>query len=364
MFDAQRWAAVPFPFWSLVFFGFGAIVGSFLNVCIYRMPRGESIVSPPSHCPSCGKSIPAYLNIPLVSWLGLRGKCAFCGSKISGRYFLVELLTGVLFLCCWLAFGPQSALLALVYCMALSGLIVATFVDFEHFIIPDEITIGGTVAGFLCSFAVPELHRVTSSVEGLKRSFWGIALGGGLIYLFLRAGKALFGRQRFRFAPGSRVVFTETTLVMPDQRMPYEEVFYRRSDAVEFRATTIEMVDRCYRDVRVRLRQDTLQIGEDSFKTEDVPCLEATTEEITIPREAMGLGDVKFMAAVGAFYGWAGVLFALTASAILGSVVGVTLIACRRHAWSSRIPYGPYIAVATVVWTFASDIILKWWLGR
>src|SRR5215831_11483647 len=127
MFDPVVWAAVPFHFWSLVFFVFGTIVGSFLNVCIHRMPRGVSIVSPPSHCPHCGYSIPWYLNVPLVTWLYLRGKCAHCGAPISIRYFLVELLTGLLFLSCWLSFGHRSFLLAIIYAMFLAGLITATF---------------------------------------------------------------------------------------------------------------------------------------------------------------------------------------------------------------------------------------------
>src|SRR2546428_4357183 len=149
---------VPFHFWSVVFFVFGCIVGSFLNVCIYRLPRGESLVSPPSHCPHCQYAIPWYLNIPLFTWLMLRGKCAHCRAPISPRYFVVELLTGTAFLGSWLAVGRQSPWLALVYCLILAGLIVATFIDLEHFIIPDEITIGGMVVGFLCSLAVPSLH--------------------------------------------------------------------------------------------------------------------------------------------------------------------------------------------------------------
>ena len=99
---------VPFHFWSLVFFVFGCMVGSFLNVCIHRMPLGMSIVTPPSHCPHCKYSIPWYLNIPLVTWLALRGRCKNCGAPISPRYFIVELLTGVTFLGCWLAFGRPS----------------------------------------------------------------------------------------------------------------------------------------------------------------------------------------------------------------------------------------------------------------
>src|SRR5512142_2069577 len=121
MFDPKVWAAVPFHFWSLVFFTFGCIVGSFLNVCIYRMPRGESLVSPPSHCPHCGYSIPWYLNIPLITWLYLRGKCANCAAPIHVRYIIVELLTGVMFWAAWMLAGHQSAALALIYSLVLAG---------------------------------------------------------------------------------------------------------------------------------------------------------------------------------------------------------------------------------------------------
>src|SRR2546421_9096365 len=126
IFDARYWSAVPFHFWSLVFFVFGSIVVSFLNVCIHRMPLEQSVVSPPSHCPHCGYSIPWYLNIPLVTWIYLRGKCANCRAPISIRYFLVELLTALLFLASWLKLanpaGPDhSPPPALAYCVLYPG---------------------------------------------------------------------------------------------------------------------------------------------------------------------------------------------------------------------------------------------------
>src|SRR5437867_6714723 len=127
IFDPHNWAAVPFHFWSLVFFVFGSVVGSFLNVCIHRLPLGQSIVSPPSHCPHCKYSIPWYLNLPLITWVSLQGKCRNCGAPISARYFLVELLTALMFLSSWLAFGRQSVFLALIYAVFLAGLIAATF---------------------------------------------------------------------------------------------------------------------------------------------------------------------------------------------------------------------------------------------
>src|SRR6516164_1339155 len=123
LFDPHVWASVPFHFWSVNFFVLGCIVGSFLNVCIHRMPLGQSIVSPPSHCPHCRYSIPWCLNIPLVTWVYLRGRCRNCGAPISIRYFLVELLTGLVFLSCCLGFGRQSIWLPLVYAVFLSGLV-------------------------------------------------------------------------------------------------------------------------------------------------------------------------------------------------------------------------------------------------
>src|SRR4051812_28209606 len=124
MFDPEIWGRLPFHFWSVVFFVMGSAVGSFLNVCIYRMPRGLSIISPPSHCPHCSYSIPWYLNVPLVTWVYLGGKCANCRAPISVRYFLVELLTAILFLGCWLRFGHASAGVAIVACIILAGFVV------------------------------------------------------------------------------------------------------------------------------------------------------------------------------------------------------------------------------------------------
>lgn len=353
MFDPKVWAAVPFHFWTSVFFGLGAIVGSFLNVCIHRMPRGLSLLSPPSHCPHCGYSIPWHLNVPLVTWLYLRGRCANCRAPIHARYFLVELLTALLFMGCWLAYGRVAVLLALAYCLVVAGFIVATFIDFEHYIIPDEVTLGGIAAGFVLSAAVPALHATAARAVALERSFLGILVGAGLVYAILRLGKLAFGRQRFDLPPDTKVVFTETGLVLPDRQIPFEELFYRKSDAILLQAKTVEMVDRCYAHALVRLTPARLTIGHDQFNPEEVPHLEVVTQQIVVPREAMGLGDVKFMGAIGAFLGWQAVLFALMASSVIGAAVGVSLIALRRREWSSRLPYGPYIALASTFWIFA-----------
>jgi len=352
VFDPHNWSVVPFHFWSLVFFAFGCVVGSFLNVCIYRMPLDLSVVSPPSHCPHCKYAIPFYLNIPLLTWLALRGRCKNCGAPISPRYFIVELLTGLAFLACWLAFGRTSPWIAAVDCLFLAGLITATFIDFEHFIIPDEITFGGVAVGFIISIFLPALHGTRSPIQGVERSLIGIVAGAGIVYAVLRLGKLLFGRQKIKLPGETKIIFTETTLCLPDKEIPYEEIFYRQTDAIVLQARTVELVDRSYRDVTLRLTPETLKLGDESINPENEPHMEVLCSEIVLPREAMGLGDVKFMAAIGAFIGWQGAVFSLLASSVIGSAVGIALIVGRKREWSSRMPYGPYIALAAVIWIF------------
>ena len=355
--DAFSWSMMPFHFWSATFFALGCIVGSFLNVCIYRMPRDMSVVSPPSHCPHCQYAIPAWLNVPLVTWVMLGGKCKNCGSPIAVRYFLVELLTGVAFLASWLHFGHDpagwgtAAGLALAGSIFLAGLIVATFIDMEHYIIPDEITYGGVVMGVGLSLASPALHGADSHGQGLGMGVLGAAAGAGLVSGVLRLGKVLFGRQVVKLPGEALETLTETAVHLPGQELPYEEIFYRRSDTIVLQARRVELIDRCYQNVTVKLSPDTLWIGGDEYLPDSVAHMEMLTTEISLPREAMGLGDVKFMAAIGAFLGWQGAVFTLLASSVIGAVVGLGGM-LLRHKQTSRIPYGPYLAVAAVLWLF------------
>jgi len=360
IFDPHQWMLVPFSFWGVVSFVFGCIVGSFLNVCIYRMPIGKSIVSPPSHCPHCDYSIPWFLNIPLFTWLYLRGRCVNCKAPISSRYFFVELLTGLMFLGLWVTYGRQSVPLVLVYATLISGLIVATFIDIEHFIIPDEITLGGIVVGFICSFLVPSLHGAEAGVFALRDSFLGIIVGGGLIYLILRVGKLLFGKKKLQLPADTLVVFTEDALVFEGQTIPFEELFYRKTDVIAMEARRVELIDRCYSNISVRLSPEELHLGDEILKPEEVLHMEVLTERMVLPQEAMGFGDVKFMAAIGAFLGWQATLFCLMVSSIIGAVVGVLLILLKKQEWSSRLPYGPYIALAATIWIFGGQRFFTW----
>ena len=366
--DPETWTRLPFEFWLVVYFIFGSMVGSFLNVCIYRLPRDLSVVHPPSHCPSCDYKIPFYLNIPIATWIILRGKCSHCGKRISPQYLIVEILTGGIFTGAWAKFGNiedllPSHLFVLSISLFLCGLLVATWVDFEHYIIPDSITLGGIVVGFFLSFGVPKLHGMDSNVESMIDSLLGIALGWGLLYAILRLGKFAFGKKKISYPSGTKLLFSETGISVAgsdEMETPYHDIFYRESDKLRMVATQVVLPDRCFFNTEVVLSPSLLTIAEEQWKPEEVPQMEVETDEIIQPQEAMGFGDVKYMAAIGAFLGWKSVFFTIMLSSIFGSVVGLSLILFKRREWSSRIPFGPYISVAAIIYIFGG----KWWLEQ
>ena len=275
-------------------FFFGASIASFLNVCIWRIPREESVVSPPSHCPKCNARIRWYQNIPIFSWLALRGRCANCREPISARYIGVELLGGLLFLCAFAqwANNPAGIFRSIYYpplgmgmyhsfaivpvtWLVFAGLILGSFVDIDHQWIPDRVTIGGMILGVPLSCLVPELQRETAWTGALLWSVIGLVFGFGLLWLV-------------------------------------GEVFSR------------------------------------IFK-----------------KDAMGFGDVKLMGAIGAFFGPVAVVFCLVVSSLLGSVVGFAMILRGRAKLGgyTAIPYGPYIALAAVLWTFWGHGLVSWYLA-
>ena len=267
---------IIFGFFS---FAMGACIASFLNVCIWRLPRNESVVRPASHCPNCNAMIKWYQNVPIFSYLALGGKCANCRKPISMRYTIVELLGGILFLATYLqwampvAFGdlPIAGMHPLlsfgcvpVYWLVFSGLILGSFIDLAHFYLPDRVTIGGMLLGVPASVLLPELQLERTWLDALCWSVAGLAFG----FFFLWGMGALFSKL---------------------------------------------------------------------FK-----------------KDALGFGDVKLMGAVGAFFGPTAVIFVLIVSSLVGSVVGIGLMLKGRARLGgfTAVPYGPFIAVAVLVWMF------------
>jgi leader peptidase (prepilin peptidase)/N-methyltransferase len=197
---AQFNAAFPW-FGPLAAAVFGAIVGSFLNVCIYRIPAGKSIVRPGSTC-ACGQPIRAYDNIPVLSWFILRGKARCCGRPYSFRYPFVELLTAGLFLACWMLFPPAKAVCGMVF---VSVLIAATFIDLDHMIIPDVFSIGAGVVGVLLSMLVPALHGqhegifLVDSLRSTVASVQGLLVGSGLVLWIALLAEMILKKEAMGF---------------------------------------------------------------------------------------------------------------------------------------------------------------------
>lgn len=246
-----------------VIFSLGAIVGSFLNVCIYRIPAGVSIVFPPSRCPACFAPLRWYHNIPILSYLFLRGKCAYCAAHISPRYPFIEMLNGLLFVLVFSRFG--FSWISVVFFLFVSALVVITFIDLDHQIIPDVISLPGIVVGFCSSFLLPWLSW--------QNSLYGILLGGGSLFAV------------------------------------------------------------------------------------------ATLYELLTKKEGMGGGDIKLLAMIGAFMGWKAILPIIFFSSLAGTIVGVPLMLLKGENSRFAIPFGPFLAGASIFYLLWGTTLIRWYLN-
>ncbi|UCE86739.1 MAG: prepilin peptidase [Deltaproteobacteria bacterium] len=250
----------------LVALAFGLLVGSFLNVVVHRLPRGESVIRPRSRCPACRRTIAAWENVPLLSYLWLRGRCRGCGARISARYPAVEVFTGLLFAAIAFRYGPSA--MTLVWLAFAAALVAAALIDFEHRIIPDEISLGGLLVGLLAVPAVRVLEGTTPQLA-YGAAFAGALLGGGILWLV-------------GFAHARVSVLLGRTF----EHWPEPGASYPRP-------------------------------GELDYWT-------------WFP--GMGFGDVKLFAMIGAFLGPRGALETLIAASLAGLALGLVWIALRRRA--------------------------------
>jgi len=193
--DAFPW------FFPVAAFIFGTLIGSFLTVCIYRIPAKKSVIHPGSTC-ACGQPIKWYDNIPILSWFILRGKARCCGRPYSFRYAFVELLTGALFLACWLHFPPAKALCGMFF---VSCLICASFIDLDHFEIPDRFSIGLAVLGVILAAFVPSLHNQSHElplIAGLRSgviALQGVLIGSALVLWIAILAEAVLKKEAMGF---------------------------------------------------------------------------------------------------------------------------------------------------------------------
>lgn len=348
-------------------FFLGASIGSFLNVCIYRMPRDLSVNNPKrSFCPNCQYQIPWYRNLPLLSWLQLRGRCANCGAPIAFRYFGVELLTALLFLAVWLKFWPAQWILALPYWVLVGILVTATFIDFEHFIIPDELTWGGAAVGIVLSLIFPAMQGEEGFLLGGAWSFAGAALGFVLLRLVVELGKMAFGKKRFEYSPPAEMSWVRTNdeaeLIVGEEKVAWSEVFGRESDQLTMECGEMTIDAETKGEGTYIWTLDWLKLGDKEWKLDKIDKIAGKVKRMNFPREAMGLGDVKFIAAIGAFLGWQAVLFTIVAASMVGAMVGSIAILLKHREWSGRIPFGPYLALGALGWLFIGPQLVGWYL--
>lgn len=189
-------------FFPILVFGIGACIGSFLNVCIYRIPSGLSIIRPSSRCGACGKPIPFYINLPILAWIILRGKARCCGAPFSIRYPAIELLTALLFLAAWFLLPAPKALVGFVW---ISILIAVTFIDLDHMLIPDRFSIGGLFAGIALSMVVPGLHGIEAGdplmngIQGLFTALRGALIGSAIILWIMILAEVVLKKEALGF---------------------------------------------------------------------------------------------------------------------------------------------------------------------
>jgi len=247
----------------ILIFILGLAVGSFSNVCIYRIPRNESIIFPASHCTKCRSPIKPVDNIPLLSYILLKGKCRNCKSKISIQYPIVEFLTGFIYLIIYLIYC--LSIQTLIYIILSSALIIITFIDLKEQIIPDIISLPGIVIGLILSFFVPYISWIDSAL--------GIIVGGGIILIIGLTGSLIF------------------------------------------------------------------------------------------KKEAMGGGDIKLAAMIGAFLGWRAIIISLFLGFFLGALAGIFLILSKIKKREDTVPFGPFIVLGSFITLLWGEKIISWYIG-
>lgn len=351
------------------FFAFGACIGSFLNVCIYRLPRELSVNKPRrSFCTSCKKQIPWYFNLPIISWLVLGGKCKYCNEKISYRYFFVEILNASIYLALARYYEPEFAICYAILC---SFLIVAFFIDLEFMIIPDSVTIGGAIVGILLSIIFPTIHYNDKHIWGFYHSMLGFGFGFSIIYFIVIIGKIAFGRVKYDFDELKKfyinVNFKDEEVLhefkIDSETLQWYDVFYRKSDKIKIKLKKLNIDGKeieLNKSQDLQVLVDKIKIDKKVYQLKDIKHIKGETDSVVIPREAMGFGDVKFMGMMGAFLGWQATIFIVIAASFLGTIYSFFKILVQREK-QNAIPFGPYLALGAVLWIICGPKIVRWY---
>jgi leader peptidase (prepilin peptidase)/N-methyltransferase len=339
----------------------GLCVGSFLNVAIHRLPRGLSVSDPKrSFCPHCKATLPAWQNIPILTWLLQRGKCRSCSAPIAVRYLLVEALTGILYFAAWKFFPMVSAILAIAL---FTILVTVSFIDAEHQVIPTSWTTAGVVIALAGSFFLPHLldlpnqsfHWLDDGWAGLRSSAIGWVVGFGSLWMVVMLGKLVWGRVKMSFDDPVEWKLQEghdddpqLHWLLGEEAHSWDDLFYRSTDELVIKGHGFRVDGKRKPAKEITIRRDDFNIGEEKWSIESLNSLEGKASDVSIPREAMGMGDPHLLGMIGAFLGWPSVIFVIFTSSIYAILAALVI----RIGFGKPLPYGPFLALGALTWVF------------
>ncbi|MBQ1959903.1 MAG: prepilin peptidase [Akkermansia sp.] len=338
----------------LCFALFGACVGSFLNVVIYRMPREMSVNEPRrSFCPACKAPIPWYLNLPILSWLVLRGRAACCGVRISVRYWLVEVCTAALFAALSWSFADTDVLTQALLCAWAACMVATLCIDWEQMVVLPQLTWSAAALGVLAAALSPWIveGQALDMSEGFLWAILGAVSGFILLKVVALLGRGLFGNKRQAYAEPRSWSLQQKD---EDLELRIGPDSYLWSDLFMESTNRLELLDATAAELGAE--QGTLLFQVDSVQLpdgrivslEDCEHLSGSCCGFLQRREAMGSGDALIALAIGALCGWQGVLFSLVAGSFIGILWG--LIARIRRG--QPMPFGPALIAGAFFWLF------------
>ena len=347
-------AATP---WLLpLFFGlFGACVGSFLNVVIYRMPRGLSVNEPRrSFCPQCKAPIPWYLNLPVLSYLMLRGRTACCGRHYTARYCVVELVCALLFAAIAWYFCTDDIITQVLLCVWVAAMLACFCIDWEQMVVLPSLTLIAAAAGVGVSLLSPWFSgEGIEPLQGLMSSLSG-AFGGFLLFrLVALTGKFFFGRRQQAFDAPQEWLLRQAAdgedveLLVGGERLLWSDLFMESSNRFTLLAGTESSHESGAGELVFTVDSLTLPDGT-KLSLEEHDELRGTCRGYAARKEAMGSGDAWLALAIGALCGWQGVVFALVG----GSFIGIGAAVVARIGRGTPMPFGPALIAAACIWLF------------
>ena len=354
--------------WLLpLFFGlFGACVGSFLNVVIYRLPRGLSVNEPRrSFCPQCKAPIPWYLNLPVISYLMLRGRTACCKRPYTARYCIVELACALLFAAVAWYFCTDDIITQVLLCAWVALMLACFCIDWEQMVVLPMLTILAAVAGVGISLLSPWFSgEGIEPLQGLMSSASG-AFGGFLLFrLVALVGKLMFGRRQQAFdTPQSWTLHQaadgeDVELIIGSERLLWSDLFMETSNRFTLQAATV--AEHAPETGELVFTVDSLTLPDGTrLMLEEHDELSGTCRGYAARKEAMGSGDAWLALAIGALCGWQGVVFALVGGSIIG--IGAALVA--RIGRGTPMPFGPALIAAALIWLFYGTELVSAYLG-